>query len=137
MMYNYPNYQQRLMNMEQMYNPQTIQTIRPTNPQVQCYFVGNKSEMQNIQVVPNTYYIGINRQSKEIYLRTWNNDGMIDFDTYSLAEGKQESTDIKTILDKIQNIENRLMEGKDVQSTNNNISNNAGAIISKPLNANV
>lgn len=136
-MYNYPNYQQRLMNMEQMYNPQTIQTIRPTNPQVQCYFVGNKSEMQNIQVVPNTYYIGINRQSKEIYLRTWNNDGMIDFDTYSLAEGKQESTDIKTILDKIQNIENRLMEGKDVQSTNNNISNNAGAIISKPLNANV
>lgn len=136
-MYNFPNYQQRLMNMEQMYNPQTIQTIKPTNPQVQCYFVNAKSELQNIQVVPNTYYIGINRQSKEIYLRTWNNDGMIDFDTYSLAEGKQESTDIKMILDKIQSLETRLMEKSDVKPTNNNVTTNAGAIIPQPFNANV
>lgn len=123
--------------MEQMYNPQTIQTIKPTNPQVQCYFVNAKSELQNIQVVPNTYYIGINRQSKEIYLRTWNNDGMIDFDTYSLAEGKQESTDIKTILDKIQNLEARLMEKDDVKHSNNNVTTNAGTIIQQPFNANV
>lgn len=136
-MYSYPNYQQRLMNMEQMYNPQTIQTIKPSNPQVQCYFVSAKNEMQGIQVVPNTYYIGINRQSKEIYLRTWNNDGMIDFDTYSLLEGKQESTDIKTILDKIQNIETRLMEKSDVQPTNNSITNDARTIIPQPFNANV
>ena len=136
-MYNFPNYQQRLMNMEQMYNPQTIQTIKPSNPQVQCYFVNAKSELQNIQVVPNTYYIGINRQSKEIYLRTWNNDGMIDFDTYSLAEGKQESTDIKTILDKIQNLEARLMEKDDVKHSNNNVTTNAGTIIPQPFNANV
>lgn len=125
------------MNMEQMYNPQTIQTIKPSNPQVQCYFVNAKSELQNIQVVPNTYYIGINRQSKEIYLRTWNNDGMIDFDTYSLAEGKQESTDIKTILDKIQNLEARLMEKDDVKHSNNNVTTNAGTIIPQPFNANV
>lgn len=101
MFYNNINpYQQRLQQMEQNFG-QPIQTIQQTQPQAVCYFVSNKSDMQNIQVQPNVFYIGINRQSKEIYVRSWNNDGLIDFDTYSLSTGEQESTELKTIMDKL------------------------------------
>lgn len=104
-------YAQRLAQMEQQIpQPQPIHTIQQVNPQAICYFVNSKSDMQNIQVNPNVVYVGINKQTKEIYLRSWNNDGMIDFDTYSLAEGKQESSELKMIVDKLENIENKLKE---------------------------
>lgn len=108
----YPNpYAQRLAQMEQQIpQPQPIQTIQQINPQAVCYFVNSKNDLQNIQVNPNVVYVGINKQTKEVYLRSWNNDGMIDFDTYSLAEGKQESSELKTIMDKLENIENKLKE---------------------------
>lgn len=101
MLYNNFNpYQQRLQQMEQSFG-QPIQTIQQSQPQAVCYFVSSKSDMQNIQVQPNIFYIGINRQAKEIYVRSWNNDGLIDFDTYSLSTGEQESTELKTIMDKL------------------------------------
>lgn len=104
-------YTQRLAQMEQQQIvPQPIQTIQQINPQAVCYFVNSKNDLQNIQINPNVVYVGINKQTKEVYLRSWNNDGMIDFDTYSLAEGKQESTELKTIMDKLENIENKLKE---------------------------
>nr|DAH10999.1 MAG TPA: hypothetical protein [Caudoviricetes sp.] len=97
-------YAQRLAQMEQQIpQPQPIHTIQQVNPQAICYFVNSKNDLQNIQVNPNVVYVGINKQTKEVYLRSWNNDGMIDFDTYSLAEGKQESSELKTIMDKLEN----------------------------------
>lgn len=93
----YTPYQDRLNQIQ----PQLIQTIQQTQPQAICYFVNSKTDMQNIQVQPNVFYIGLNKQAKEIYVRSWNNDGLIDFDTYSLADGQQESTELKTIMDKL------------------------------------
>lgn len=101
MMYNSFNpYTQRLQQMEQTFG-QPIQTIQPQQPQAICYFVNSKTDMQNVQVQPNVVYIGINRKDKEIYVRSWNNDGVIDFDTYSLAQGEKENTELKTIMEKL------------------------------------
>ena len=137
MFYNpYPNmnYQQRLNQMEQFQQMnvpqaqvQTIQNVQPNNPGVQCFFVNSRADLQNMQVNPNTIYIGINKQSKEIYTRCWNNDGVIDFDTYSLSDGQKENSEMKVILDKLENIENRL-RGQDERSIANvNAAGNVGA----------
>lgn len=111
------NYAGRLAQMEQMYTPpqtgaiiQNIQSMQTAMPQAQCFFVNAKDDIQNIQINPNTVYIGINRQAKEVYLRSWNNDGMIDFDVYALSEGKKEKDDMKTIMDKLENIEKKLKD---------------------------
>lgn len=97
-------------NMASAQPIQTIQSVQQPNPQSICYFVSSKDELQNLQINPNTLYIGINRKTKEIYTRSWNNDGIIDFDTYSLAEGKQEQSLLNTIMTKLENIENKLKE---------------------------
>lgn len=78
--------------------PQTIQTLQGIQPQAQCYFVASPSDMSNIQVLPNTMYIGLNEPSQEIYIRQMNNDGNIDFKTYKLLSGTQEQTDMKSIV---------------------------------------
>ena len=87
---------------------QNIQNTQVLNPQAICYFVAAKDEMQSLKVEPNTFYIGINRQAKEMYVRSWNNDGNIDFNTYTLTEGKQETSGIASIIDKLDSIENKL-----------------------------
>ena len=115
-MNNFNPYQQRLSQMEQMAQSQPIQTIQPTTPQSQCYFVSSKDEMQNIQPIPNVFYIGINRKSKEVYIRAWNNNGIIDFDTYSLTDGKKESTELKSIMDKLNAIEEKVNERNNTKS---------------------
>ena len=123
-----PNYGLNPYNMMQRPEPQetsTIQTIQntpQTNPSVQCYFVTDKNELQNLKTVPNTFYIGINRKSKEIYIRSWNNDGNIDFNTYSQVEGKEEVSDLKMVMNKLNAIEEKLNERNDtnVSSKYNN-----------------
>lgn len=139
-MYNpyVPMYQQRLQQLEnqqmsqmsQMSQyqqmPQTFQSYNSLTQPTQCYFVNSKDEMQKIQAIPGTVYIGINKQSKEIYTRSWNNDGMIDFDTYSLSKGEQETSELKTILDKLNNIEVKIKEmSHEHYDTNVNATNNA------------
>ena len=92
---------------------QTIQNNQMLNPQAVCYFVTAKDEMQGLKVEPNTFYIGINKQSKEMYVRSWNNDGNIDFNTYTLAENKQEESELKMIVNKLNAIEEKLNERND------------------------
>lgn len=111
--------------MEQNFG-QPIQTIQPQQPQAVCYFVNSKSDLQNIQVQPNIVYIGINKQDKEIYMRAWNNDGIIDFDTYSLSGGEKENTELKSIMDKLDLILKE--KGNDRNVTEVNATSNAGAI---------
>lgn len=92
---------------------QTIQSSQNLSPQAVCYFVAAKDEMQNLKVEPNTFYIGINKQAKEMYVRAWNNDGNIDFNTYTLTEGKKESSGITSIIEKLEAIENKLVNLSD------------------------
>lgn len=130
MFYNNINpYQQRLQQMEQNFG-QPIQTIQPQQPQAVCYFVSSKSDLQNIQVQPNIVYIGINKQDKEIYMRAWNNDGIIDFDTYSLSGGEKENTELKSIMDKLDLILKEKGYGGNV--TANNSEGNARSVSEQP-----
>lgn len=107
---------------------QTIQNTQFINPQAICYFVYSKDEMQGLKVEPNTFYIGINKQTKEIYVRSWNNDGNIEFNTYTLADNKQEVSELKTIMTKLNLIEEKINERYDSNAyTTNNDRTNANA----------
>lgn len=130
----YAPYNQRLAQMEQNFG-QPIQTIQPQQPQAVCYFVSNKSDMQNIQVQPNIVYIGINKQDKEIYMRAWNNDGIIDFDTYSRSGGEKENTELKSIMDKLDLILKE--KGYGGNDTANNSEGNARTIAEQSINGSV
>ena len=66
--------------------------------------------------MPNVFYLGINRDNKEIYVRRMNNDGNIEVETYSLSTGKEEKTDLKIIADRLDVIEKKL-EGKNESAT--------------------
>ena len=95
--------------VDSSYMPQqTIQTLGSIQPQVQCFYVNSSEDMGNIQIMPSTVYIGINKSAKEMYIRQWNLDGKIDFERYKLSDGKQEEPELKTIVAKLEAIENRL-----------------------------
>lgn len=102
--YPMPNYQ------AQNYQPQAIQNIQPTQPQSYCYFVRSHNDLNGINVMPNTYYLGINTDSNEIYVRRMNNDGLIDVKTYSLQSEKKEKTDFQAVFDRLDDIEKKISE---------------------------
>lgn len=97
---------------------QPIQTIPQQTQKVVCYSVSGKGDMQNLDAFPNVYYVGINNSNKEIYVKTMNNNGIIDLDTYVLSKGEQESSNLKTIMDKLESIELKLKETENEHSRN-------------------
>ncbi len=103
---NYPYF-----NPYQRNDFQPIQNIN-IQPQASCYFVKAPSDLNSINVMPNTFYLGINAEANEIYVRKMNNDGLVDVKTYSLQSEKKEKTDIKTLLDRLDNIDKRIAELK-------------------------
>ena len=105
-----PNYGQTINPYSPLPQENTIQTIKQNNPSVNCYFVNDKTEMQSINVLPGTVYIGINKKSNEVYIRSWNNDGNIDFNTFSKIENNQEISETKKILQRLDKIEEKLNE---------------------------
>jgi hypothetical protein len=127
----------RLSQMEQqtygMSFPQTIQTLSGVQPQVQCYFVNSATDLSNFQIQPSTVYIGINKASKEIYIRQWNMDGNIDFETYQLASGKQEQSDLQMIVSKLEAIEEKLKgAANEPVNTTVNAAGNVGHVAEQP-----
>lgn len=97
-MYNYNNY----MGYQQPIQNVTVQS------QASCYFVKSPEEMAGLNIMPNVFYLGINRDKREIYIRRMNNDGNIEVENYSLATGKEEKTDLKKILEEINDIKKKL-----------------------------
>lgn len=109
----YPNYNDPYLFNQYSgrgYNqPQTIQNVsQQVQSQAVCYFVRKPEELTGINVMPNVFYLGMNRDNKEIYVRRMNNDGNIETETYSLSSGVEEKNDIKTILERLETIERRL-----------------------------
>lgn len=112
MVYNpYANYQPMYPQYPQQVQApiQTIQQIQPKEPAVRCFFV-DKEQMQNIEIEPNTVYIGINKQKNEIYTRAWNNNGLIENKTYSVAEEQKETSELQKISDRLAKIEEKIDE---------------------------
>lgn len=89
--------------------PQNIQNVtQQVQKQASCYFVKAPEELAGVNIMPNIFYIGINREGKEIYVRRMNNDGNIEVETYTLSSGKKEKTDIQAILERLDTIESKL-----------------------------
>lgn len=96
-----------------------IQNIAQTIPtQVQCFFVNNQKDMEKIQANLNVVYIGINKEKNEVYLKQMNNNGLIDFNVYTLANGGQEKNDFTKIMEKIQELENKVITKGVTNATN-------------------
>ena len=117
---------------------QTIQRFNQ-EPVVRCWFVNDKKEFDTIRAEWNTIYIGINKTSKEIYTKQMTTNGTVDFFTYNqqAQETVQENADIKEILQKLKNIETRLGEKDERNTSTNNTAINDGSIQQQPPNANV
>lgn len=117
---------------------QTIQRFNQ-EPVVRCWFVNDKKEFDTIRAEWNTIYIGINKTSKEIYTKQMTTNGTVDFFTYNqqAQETVQENADIKEILQKLKNIEIRLGEKDERNTSTNNTAINDGAIQQQSPNANV
>lgn len=93
---------------------QPIQNVTPQS-QASCYFVKSPEELAGLNVMPNVFYLGINRDRKEVYIRRMNNDGNIEVENYSLSNGVEEKTDLKKILDEIELIKKKLPEQGEVK----------------------
>lgn len=106
------NYAQRLNTLEQQYyqqqQPQPIQNMVPTQPQATCYFVTAPEDMNKINVMPDTVYLGINQKDKELYIRQLNNNGIVEFETYTKSAAVEEKNDYKLILEQLTEINEKL-----------------------------
>ena len=102
------------------YNQPQTQAIQNVNQQVQkqaaCYFVKAPEELAGVNIMPNIFYLGINREGKEIYVRRMNNDGNIELETYTLSSGKKEKNELQAIVDRLNSIENKISEMKGVNN---------------------
>ena len=118
--YNAPNYNAYSPMAQQMQQP--TQTIQQLNQQVQkqasCYFVKAAQELASVNVQPNVYYLGINSDKSEIYVRRMNNDGNIEAETYVKASEQKEKTEMQKILERLDVIEKKITGVKDVSAVN-------------------
>jgi hypothetical protein len=110
-MYN-NGYNQPMQNIQQVNTP-------AVQKQASCYFVKTADELSGVNIMPNTYYLGINRDNNEIYVRRMNNDGIIEAETYVKASEKKEKSEMQNILECLKRIENKITpEVKDVSTSN-------------------
>lgn len=95
--YGFNNFQQPIQNVTQQ-----------TQSQASCYFVKTPEELAGLNIMPNVFYLGINRDNKEVYIRRMNNDGNIEVEKYIQASGVKEKTELQTIIDRLNRIEHKL-----------------------------
>ena len=113
-----------------MMQPTPIQqTIQPIQKSAQFYSVDNIQELDAIRPNLNVLYVGFNKNKKEIYVKQLTNDGLISVETYDLADNKKEKSEFEAILEKINNLETKLLKGvTDVPNNTTNVANgNANA----------
>ena len=117
--YNNGNY-----NYNGFINNNMQQPPVPLQPQIQCFFVNSKDEAKNVQVQLNTIYIIINTPQKEIYMKKYNNDGLIDFITYKdettipkpePKEEKDYTGFFNSVNEKLENLERIIKPNKPIQ----------------------
>ena len=112
MNYPYNTYfgQQMMPQMPSQVMP--IQSIQQVQKTAQFYNVENVGELDGIKPALNVLYVGFNKKKKEIYVKQLTNDGLISLETYGLSTDKKEKSEFETILEKINNLENKLLKGE-------------------------
>lgn len=107
----YNNFQQYVPPYMQQ-QAQTIQHLpQSAEPKVVTYSVESAEQLSGITPMPNTLYMGINKKDGKIYLRSMNNDGLMEVKTYSLVTEQTKKTDTQEILDRLAKIEKKLNIG--------------------------
>lgn len=110
---NFNNYLAYQMQQQQQgmqnFNTQPIHNLS-VQPQSQCYFVKSQNDLNSVNVMPNYYYLGINTDSDEVYVKRMNNDGLVEVKTYSLQSEKKEKTDFQAVFDRLDSIEQKLSD---------------------------
>ena len=116
---------QPMPSMQQM-QPQgmPVQSIQQVQKSAQFYSVDDAQELDGIKPTLNVLYVGFNKKKKEIYVKQLTNDGLISVETYELADNKKEKSEFETILEKINNLENKLLN-KGVANVSDNTANGA------------
>lgn len=133
-MYNYPYIPQMTFNPQM----QTVQRMQPVEPIAKCWFVNSKQEFDVLRADYNTIYIGINKTTKEIYTKQLLNNGTTEFLSYNQQKAiVEENDDIKSILQKLSNIEKRLGGSYERNDTNVSATGNVGTDAKQSANANV
>ena len=123
-MYNYNPYFNGQMPMMQPQQSMPIQTIQQVQKSAQFYTVENAQELDGIKPTLNVLYVGFNKKAKEIYIKQLTNDGLISIETYSLVTDKKERSEFETILEKINNLESKLLKGEaNVPNNTTNVAN--------------
>lgn len=107
----YNNFQQYVPPYMQQ-QAQPIQHLpQSAEPKVVTYSVESAEQLSGITPMPNTLYMGINKKDGKIYLRSMNNDGLMEVKTYSLVVEQTKKTDTQEILDRLAKIEKKLNIG--------------------------
>lgn len=96
--------------------------VQQLQKSAQFYSVECPQDLDGIRPSLNVMYFGFNPKKKEIYLKQLTNDGLVSVDTYSLAQNKKEKSELETVLDKISELENKLIN-KGAQNVSNNTAN--------------
>lgn len=86
------------------------QVTNPLQPQISFVQAKSMNDLAKFRVMPNVSYMGINEDSKEIYVRKMNNDGNIETETYSLKSEQKEKSQLEIISDRLTAIEEKLNE---------------------------
>lgn len=121
----------RLSQLEQQYaqpQMQTIQNLQGIQPQVQCFFVSNPTDLSNVNIMPGMVHIGINKATNEIYIRQFNMDGNIEFETYKKESGTEQMSEIRAIMAKLEAIENQIKEKPNESITAISATGNVGVV---------
>lgn len=116
-----PFYGQQMMPMATA-PTMPVQSIQQVQKSAQFYNVESAQELDGIKPTLNVLYVGFNKKKKEIYVKQLTNDGLISLETYNLADDKKEKSEFETILEKINNLENKLIS-KGVSDVPNNATN--------------
>lgn len=95
--------------MPQMARMQPIQNFE-IQPQFSCFNVKNENDLANVNVMPNSVYIGLNSDLKEVYIRRMNNDGKIEVESYVLKSAQKEKTEVQAILERLDSIEQKISQ---------------------------
>ena len=108
------------------YPQQTAQTqmmpVQQMQKSAQFFSVESPQELDGIRPSLNVMYFGFNGKKKEIYVKQLTNDGLVSVETYSLAGDKKEKSELEIVLDKINELGNKISGGQNVQ---NNAANGA------------
>lgn len=141
--YTFPPYQppaMRLAQLEQQYQQpqmQTIQNLQGIQPQVQCFFVSTPNDLANYNIMPGTVYIGINKATNEIYVRQWNMDGNIEFETFKKESGTEQMPEIRAIMAKLESIESQIKEKPNESITAVTTTGNVGVVSGNTYDAGI